>query len=124
VLISIQALVLIAEPGLETEHVEVTQQSNMQYSEKAYILSRHFIVQALQHGVRGFESDLQRVYGTMGRLSASIQKAHQLLEQDNTTASGKGAITLTKGGAIALRRVVNEMERLQLHTLSKADATT
>ena len=113
VLVSIQALVLITEPGLETEHVQVNHQSSLLYSEKAYILSRHFIVQALQTGVEGFETDMQVIYGKNGRLSYSLQKAHRLL---NTESGADEGLKLTEGGAIALRRVVKDMEAIPLYT--------
>lgn len=112
------------EPGYEKlAQSELGRRNSQLYSEKAYILSRRFIVHALEEGIQGFEAELECLYLQGGRLASSIARARHLVAQEECTLAPNAeawSTQLTKGGVLALRRILVELERVQQAAESKA----
>lgn len=55
--------------------------SSRLYSEKAYVLSRSFVKQALDHPPSSFEAEIQYYYLTRGKLREVISHARALMDK-------------------------------------------
>lgn len=54
-----------------------------QYSEKAYVLSRSFVRQALLHPPESLKSEIEQIYLKDGRLQSVISHAKRLIEKED-----------------------------------------
>lgn len=128
------------EPGFERQsETEQGRLNSRHYSERAYVLARRAVLHAVQWPILGLEHEMQKIYMGEGRLQSIIDKASIIVDaaevQQAEPAAGTepapapapapmlpvptlpltawGAGTrITKGGAIALRRVLNELRML------------
>lgn len=57
--------------------------NSRQYSEKAYVLSRSFVRQALLHPPASLEKELEKIYLTDGRLKSVISHARTLVDKED-----------------------------------------
>ncbi|PWN32691.1 uncharacterized protein FA14DRAFT_162017 [Meira miltonrushii] len=129
VFISIQALVLVAEPyfteaGFDLkERTDEVNLSSRQYSERAYILARRSIWHALKFPIPGLEKDVKTIYNEskLQEIKLNMQKS---ITDDRLTknvgANGKQLaswcdnVTLSKGGQISLQKILSELEKLNV----------
>lgn len=86
-------------------------------SEKAFVLTRGFILHALRHPIAGFADEMEHLYVTHGRLGSALKSAQDLitiseasdgvtaeeLAQEGTWDEGDGVGRLTKGALIPLK---------------------
>ncbi|CDZ96814.1 Ubiquitin-conjugating enzyme [Phaffia rhodozyma] len=134
-LVSIQGLVLVREPYFcepsyenlrGTPEVKIHSEDMMAfgsllaYIEKAFVLTRAFILHALKYPIQGFESEISTFYFARGKLENVIDNSRRLIElgeQARGRGSGSGSVmevgkeeeegdgvgVLTMGGIIPLK---------------------
>lgn len=131
--VSIQGLVLVREPWFcepAFEKLRGTREATVnsrQYSEKAYVLTRHFILHALQHPPASFEDEVKHYYLTLGRLGGVLASTQKLVEASSAAPVqaeemaegdakgwevGDGVGRLTMGGMLPLKRTMEGLEKI------------
>ncbi|UZJ51118.1 hypothetical protein CBS101457_000438 [Exobasidium rhododendri] len=122
ILVSVKALVLVVEPyftepGYERlMYTEAGRRNSQLYSERAFVLSRRFILHAIKTGVEGFQEELQATYYRGGRLTHSIEKIQELIdlqEAGREESSENTLLKITKGGKALLLQIMSQLQVLQ-----------
>ena len=100
--------------------------NSRQYSEKAYVLTRHFILHALTHPPLSFTDEIRHYYLVLGRLGGVIESTRKLMDASSaapvTEAEvaegdakgwevGDGVGRLTMGGMLPLKRTMEGLEK-------------
>ncbi|MCO5585437.1 hypothetical protein L7F22_039370 [Adiantum nelumboides] len=128
VFISIQALVLVAEPyfteaGFELkERSDEVNTSSRQYSERAYVLARRSIWHAIKYPILGLEKDVKMIYDNekLQEIKLKMQKLindkkHDGLTRNNeANSSWSDSVTFSKGGQISLEKILMELEKVKV----------
>lgn len=89
------------------------------YNEKAYVLSRAFILRVLQVPLGGLESEIKWLYHHSQRLEKVLRDAWALVTKSNAAAEPVEADQdlavprLTAGGIITLERTLNKLQAIQ-----------
>jgi ubiquitin-conjugating enzyme E2 O len=89
--------------------------SSRLYNEKAYVLSRGFILRALELQLKGLDSELHWLYFASGRLDKVLRDSETLIERSETHSEGSrdaAVPRLTAGGIISLRRVLENLKSI------------
>jgi ubiquitin-conjugating enzyme E2 O len=86
------------------------------YNEKAYVLSRGFILRALELELGGLNSELRWLYFSNGRLDKVLRDARALIECSEIYLENDrrdvAVPRLTAGGIISLRRVLDKLKSI------------
>ncbi|BFZ55041.1 hypothetical protein PYCC9005_002079 [Savitreella phatthalungensis] len=131
VFISIQSLILVREPyfnepGYEnlrdTEHGRL---HSLQYSERAYLLTRDFVANSIEMAASSFASEIRWLYvGPPSILSKVIRRALQTVERSNQPSDSTHAkekdkvddehfkITVSRGGLQMLTRSISRLQTI------------
>ncbi|RDW86862.1 ubiquitin-conjugating enzyme E2 [Aspergillus mulundensis] len=131
ILVSIMGLVLVKNPfyneaGYESLAAEGSRCIEAsQYTEKVFLMTRRFILRALEHPVSGLEDVLAWNYvpgSTRPRLlGKAIQRARQMIEHhdcpseqiDQDPAASAFCSRLSLGGVVMLQKHLSALERLE-----------
>lgn len=99
------------------------------YSEKAYVLSRGFVRRALEVPVGSFETEIEWLYHTNGKLTKILRDARALIEKskkDKETPAGDDSELavprLSGGGIITVERTLTRLQAISdAHSRSTAE---
>ncbi|TRM60186.1 hypothetical protein BD626DRAFT_505743 [Schizophyllum amplum] len=127
VLVSIQGLVLVKEPWFcepAYEKLRGTEEGKVNsrlYSEKAYVLSRGFLLRGFELSLKDIQPAMRDFYLQRGHLKKVIADARALIESSSLTSEDDArrpdgeepaVPRLTGGGIIALTSTLNKLQAL------------
>lgn len=127
-LVSLQALVLVKDPyyneaGYEILSVRDTAIASANYSERAYVLSRGFVVHVLQNTIPGMAQELKWLYqSTPNYLEVIINRAELVVQnskgdQDYNLVNDSSVNKVSRGALVLLERCLSSLR--SIHKQSK-----
>lgn len=133
VLVSLQALVLVKDPyyneaGYDILSAKDTAIASANYSERAYVLTRGFVVYALQNPIPGLSEEIQWFYlGSPRYIDVIIDRAEAISRHSSTNENlvvpaDSSIEKVSKGALVLLQRNLAALKRIQQFRASTGTA--